>query len=158
VLNPVLERFLSKINVVESGCWEWTGCKNNQGYGQIKVDDKGIKTHRFIYEYYHGNINPELEIHHKCYNRSCCNITHLEEKTHKENIIDIDSSAPSAINTRKTHCIYGHKFTPENTYLLRRKRKCKTCIKEYYVQNKERLDENARIRYVQKREKVNFVA
>lgn len=34
------------------------------------------------------------------------------------------------INADKTHCVNGHEFTPENTYLWRGKRKCIECRNE----------------------------
>lgn len=34
------------------------------------------------------------------------------------------------LNSRKTHCIHGHKFTPSNTYKSKGKRWCKTCTRE----------------------------
>jgi hypothetical protein len=32
-----------------------------------------------------------------------------------------------AENAEKTHCIRGHEFTPENTYIQQGWRQCKTC-------------------------------
>ncbi len=35
---------------------------------------------------------------------------------------------PSAFHAKKTHCIHGHEFTPENTYRTRKGfRVCRTC-------------------------------
>lgn len=149
-----IERFLEKINVVESGCWIWTAAKNNNGYGIFGLDDKTILSHRFIYEYYYGQICPDLVVHHRCYNTSCCNPSHLEERTNKENILDIDSSTITAINKRKTHCIRGHEFTPENIYLLKNRRYCRICVKEYhqiyYTENREKLKKYQQNYYAQK--------
>ena len=140
--RPAIQRFLEKINVVDSGCWEWTGGKS-RGYGQININGKMIKSHRFIYEYYHGQICPDLVIHHLCYNRACCEIAHLEERTQKENTLDIDSSTPSAINSRKTHCKHGHEFTPENTYVhpTKGKRDCRMCHREWKKNHRDEANE-----------------
>jgi hypothetical protein len=37
--------------------------------------------------------------------------------------------APS--NASKTHCLNGHEFTPENTYVHKGHRNCKTCRRAY---------------------------
>lgn len=34
--------------------------------------------HRTIWRYYNGDIPDGHEVHHKCNNRNCCNILHLE--------------------------------------------------------------------------------
>lgn len=114
-MRPVVERFLGKISVVESGCWIWIAAKDIHGYGRIGRTGKLLTCHRFIYEYYNGEINSDLVVHHKCHNRACCNPSHLEARTRKENVLDINSTALAAINSRKTHCVHGHGFTPENT-------------------------------------------
>lgn len=147
----VIERFLNKIQINDKGCWEWTSSKNNNGYGRFSVDGKMALVHRFIYEYYHGEITHNLRIHHLCYNRTCSNPLHLQQRTHKENVLDHDSSAPSAINSRKTHCIRGHEFTPENTYLIQNGRRCRICsnisVRAWQTNNKKRFKKNNKIYY-----------
>ena len=122
---PAIERFLSKINVVENGCWEWTACKNNYGYGQININSKILRAHRFIYEYYHGMIDPNLTIDHLCRNRKCVNVNHLEQVSMKINTRR--GMSPSGINFRKTHCPQGHEYTPKNTISESGGRRCKIC-------------------------------
>lgn len=34
--------------------------------------------HRIVYEYVYGSIPEGYEINHKCHNRACCNLSHLE--------------------------------------------------------------------------------
>lgn len=127
-MKPVLERFLRKITVADSGCWEWITHRDKDGYGQFWAYGKPVSAHRFIFGYYHGEIQKKMIIHHKCYNRACCNVSHLEQKTSKENTLDSDSSNITAVNSRKTHCIRGHEFTPENMYIYENKqRHCKKC-------------------------------
>lgn len=87
-----------------------------------------VRAHRFIYEYFHGEIDSNLVIHHKCYNRKCVNPTHLEQVTSRKNTLDINSKNQAAVNARKTHCIHGHEFTPENTYVFPSGyRQCRAC-------------------------------
>lgn len=126
--QPAIERFLEKINISSSGCWEWTGCITGRGYGQLKINGKMILIHRYIYEYYYGQICPDLVIHHECENKKCCNINHLKQISNKENILA--GTAQSAINARKTHCKRGHEFTTRNTYLHTQGRSCRICRRE----------------------------
>ena len=132
--KPVIGKFLNKIIVSDTNfykdtpCWEWSGGLTVNGYGQITYQGVHYQFHRFIYEYFYGKIDSNLVIHHKCYNRKCCNPQHLEQTTSKENTLDKSSSSISAVNATKTHCIHGHEYTPENTYLRPNgSRNCKIC-------------------------------
>jgi hypothetical protein len=50
----------------------------------------------------------------------------MEPVTCRENILR--GEGISAINFRKTHCIHGHEFTPENTHLIAGNgRQCISC-------------------------------
>jgi len=123
---PIIVRFLEKINVTENGCWEWIGSNDRAGYGRIRINEKNVKIHRFIYEYYYGSICSDLTIDHLCRNTSCCNPLHLEQVTLQENILRGNGTA--GINSRKTHCIHGHEFTKENIYKHQYPRRiCKAC-------------------------------
>ena len=136
VVIPAIERFLLKINVVDSGCWEWTGCSSH-GYGLMKINSKMIGVHRFIYEYFVGKINHALQLDHLCRNRKCANPDHLEQVTLKENL-----RRGINHNRNKTHCIHGHELTPENTYGVINPRKCRTCRIQRCVLYREKLKYN----------------
>lgn len=70
-------------------CWIWTGCKNQHGYGQIRVESKGIKAHRFALEIYLGRpITEGMCVLHSCDNPSCVNPNHLREGTQQDNMDD----------------------------------------------------------------------
>jgi len=69
----------------ETGCHIWLKYKDQDGYGRIKVDGKIERVHRWLYEYYNGELDPEIHIHHKCFEPSCCNLDHLEAVSAKEN-------------------------------------------------------------------------
>lgn len=73
-----------------------------------------------------GQIPEGMQIHHKCFNRSCVNPAHLEICTPKEN--KAKSLGVSAINKAKTHCSNGHAFDDANTYInTRGYRTCRAC-------------------------------
>ena len=72
------------LEVTEGGCVITTSHKlNPDGYFRKRiVDCKGrgkLKMfHRHVWESTHGIIPDEYEIDHKCKNRACCNIQHLQ--------------------------------------------------------------------------------
>ena len=118
--QPTLrERFESKCVIAENGCWEWTGghfTKTGYSSFNIKRDDGRWQpqvAHRIAYELLNGPIPKGLQIDHLCRNRGCVNPTHLEAVTSRVN--NLRSNGPSAVNARKTHCLNGHPFSPENT-------------------------------------------
>jgi len=112
------------------GCWPWRGHVTKKGYGLFWAGyDLGrLKAaHRFAYALLRGTIPKGATIDHLCRNRSCVNPDHLEPVTNRENVRR--GFGPSAVNARKTHCIHGHEFTRENTYIVVSKgaRYCREC-------------------------------
>ena len=58
-------------------CWEWQGWKR-AGYGMIYSDGAKRTVHRLAYELENGPIAEGLEIDHKCRNRGCVRVSHLQ--------------------------------------------------------------------------------
>lgn len=79
------DRFWQKVAKTET-CWEWTGAKNPEGYGVIRVDNKPTKAHRYSYELATGLIPAGKFIDHKCHKPWCVNPDHLRPATHKQNL------------------------------------------------------------------------
>jgi hypothetical protein len=116
-----------------NGCLLWTGTTTgDDGYGRIMVDGQMVPVHRVMYEMFVGPIPEGLELDHVkalgCRHKNCASPVHLEPVTGRENKMRSDSVC--AINNRKTRCKYGHKFTPENTYISPKGyRYCRTCVR-----------------------------
>lgn len=122
ILNSdIKNRFFTKIKIpVEpDGCHIWTAFKDNNGYGQFKLNKITVSAHVIAYKLHYGDYNSSRinQINHKCKNTSCVNPLHLELVTNVVNTLD--SNNPCAINARKTFCKNGHEFTPENTYIYK---------------------------------------
>jgi len=73
------DSFLSKVTISSSGCWNWTGCRNGKpGYGYLTHNKKNWLAHRFAYSQQVSAIPKDKVINHKCRNKLCVNIEHLE--------------------------------------------------------------------------------
>lgn len=106
-------------------CWEWQGSRDRDGYG--RVNKKLV--HRIAYEYFVGPIPDGLELDHLCRLRHCWNPAHLEPVTHRVNMMR--GRGVGSENAAKTHCVNGHEYTPENTYVGSNGwRQCRTCNRE----------------------------
>jgi hypothetical protein len=135
VVYTIEERLNRKIERIPfSTCWHWVGATLPKGYGQFGHREfpgdkpKVIYAHRASYELYKGRIPEGYEIDHLCKNTGCCNPDHLEAVTPLEN--NRRSNSVAATHFRKTHCVNGHEFTPDNTRLRgkdKQWRACKEC-------------------------------
>lgn len=123
------------VRIEASGCWRWTGRPTTKGYGRANYKPLGYRdagAHVVVRHLLVGPTPEGLELDHLCRNRWCCNPDHLEPVTHAENM---RRSGPA----QKTHCLNGHEYTPENTYIRPNgRRDCRACIRERVAAYKER--------------------
>lgn len=125
-LREKIEHYLEE---QPDGCWIWTRVRTPAGYGHVRWGGKMLSVHRaYLSEL--GYLLPDgLVIDHLCRNRACANPNHLEIVTNRENILR--GVGRAARNAVKTHCKYGHEFTPGNTYVYAKTgaRMCRECMK-----------------------------
>jgi hypothetical protein len=138
----VKSRVFDRLSIAGSSeCWEWKGRLNNAGYGMVwrrkGERPRTVLVHRFVYELVRGPIPSDRQIDHLCRNRACGNPQHMELVTSRENTLR--GEGPTAQNARKTHCIHGHEFTPENTIWEKKGRKCRMCAILLHRRKRARL-------------------
>ena len=115
--------------VPESGCRLWIGATMGKGYPQIRINGKSVRVHRWMYEQYYGPITDGLQPDHLCRVPCCIEPTHLEAVTSRENTLR--GNGPAARHARKTECVAGHPFTPDNLLPNKYGRRCRECNKRY---------------------------
>lgn len=124
------ERFWSKVNKTNS-CWEWIAGIGKDGYGRFRLNERINLAHRLSYEHFKGKIPKGLDLDHLCRNRKCINPEHLEAVTRKINIRrGLTGQHNNHANKLKTHCLRGHEYDEENTYIYSDgRRQCRKCVR-----------------------------
>lgn len=111
--------------VTESGCWEWNGKRNDNGYGIFNarlLGYEGARAHRVMYEHFVEPIPEGMEARHRCDNPPCVNPDHIDPGTHAQNMADIFERGRHPSQNR-TECSNGHDLTlPGATRIIERKR------------------------------------
>lgn len=80
-------RFIKRLRIIhEDLCWEWTGWKNEKGYGRLRYKGQHWFAHRAAYAMANKKVFEPLDIvMHLCNNPKCCNPAHLKLGTILEN-------------------------------------------------------------------------
>lgn len=126
-------KFVAKIQVLDSGCWEWVRSFSTFGYGYFydSRQGKNIRAHRWLYAQLNGDPGKLFVCHH-CDNRKCVNPEHLFVGTNTDNMRDASQKGRLIRDVTRflsaTHCRKGHLITPETMAVLSNgKRQCRMC-------------------------------
>lgn len=147
-------RVRERLVPIDSGCWQWSGTTNGNGYGEVTFGRKEKwLVHRYVYTQLRGAIPAGLVIDHLCRNRRCANPAHLEPVTNAENLRRGDSSLVvrrlAAAARQRTHCKRGHELAGAN---LRRGvvgRQCRACANQLEAGRKRRRRREAAARVME---------
>lgn len=123
------ERFTRRLVTMPSGCIEWTGATNSNGYGHLGRGGRRepkVMAHRLAWELARGPIPAGMHVCHSCDNPPCCNVEHLFLGTRSDNMSDMVSKGRSR-GQKKTECPKGHPFDEANTRVYRGRRSCRKC-------------------------------
>lgn len=135
------DTFMRKVTTLPSGCWEWTGTRNREGYGifDMKAVMKSRLAHRISYALFIALPSTELKVCHRCDNPPCVNPTHLflgtdadnnKDKVRKGRLVTPFKVSPM--------CKRGHLFTEASTYVKPDgKRICRICDKNRRLKRKQ---------------------
>lgn len=88
-ITPNQQYILAKVSVIpETGCWEWGGRRDANGYGVLRNRGKSYRASRVSFAVFTGKWPTAPVMAHKCDNPPCVNPDHLFEATHAENARD----------------------------------------------------------------------
>lgn len=151
-LMKIVDRF--KINS-KSGCWEWTGPLNKDGYGKLSYWHRGKHytgaASRGVFLAFNNidrDVSPLELVCHKCNNKACINPKHLYLGTPSQNQLDC-VAAGNHPNKSKTHCSMGHELNDSNVLEYKtnkghNRRICRKCRNFYSWEAKKKSNYGAR--------------
>lgn len=147
--QPIEDRIRANVVIAENGCWLWVLGTDRAGYARIQIGDRWTLAHRASYETFVGPIPDGLDLDHvchsndqdcsggKCVHRRCVNPGHLEPVTSAENTARgrydpaIYLADHYARKRAQTHCLRGHPYDADNTYITREgRRSCRACKRQ----------------------------
>lgn len=134
----MLRRMAARARLTKTGCWEWTGYIQRNGYGDVSFRNHPTRVHRLMYRIAHGPIPEGLDVLHSCDNPICFNPAHLSAGKDKRNTAESiergrrNTARPNRVLNpgmmERNECSRGHKLEGANLYVTPDKRRqCRAC-------------------------------
>lgn len=125
--------------VTESGCWEWTGSRDSNGYGVVRLLGRKGLVHRLSAHFSHGlDLNDtDTIVRHHCDNPPCFNPDHIAPGTYRDNWMDAIERGRSSLAVPRDRCPKGHTREPSNVKIRKSSgfRQCRICAREWQQAN-----------------------
>jgi hypothetical protein len=138
--RPEGERFAGYVgNEAASGCTEWTGQRDPDGYGRFTLANRQpTRAHRYAWvaamgghPCVQGGLQDGVQVLHRCDNPPCVRVEHLFLGTNQDNVRDRDSKGRNAWGPRHGFRLHPElrargqrvntsRFTPEQVREIRR--------------------------------------
>lgn len=108
IARSIREAFDLRTSWDDGGCLVWIGERNFGGYGAQQFRGRKWMTHRIAWTLVNGEIPEGMEVNHKCWNRACVNVDHLNLATRSEN--KAYRSGPQSNSTSGVRNVYWNKL------------------------------------------------
>ncbi len=101
--RPLVEKFMSRLDKDESGCWLWRGVLRASGHAHWRTRQYRDYAHRWSYRLFRGEIPAGAFVCHTCDVAHCVNPDHLYIGSHRDNMRDMKERGRAARPIGEAH-------------------------------------------------------
>lgn len=144
-IEKALGRIEARTQLDSNGCLVCSLALDPKGYSTVGIGRTAWRTHRFVWEARCGPIPPGMTLDHKCRNKCCVNVEHLEPVSYSENTIrqrEYERQLTGLKRGRNPYtdvCARGHDITVPGS--RRSDGACRPCIRLLKSARRRRIRE-----------------